>query len=202
MPTTTRLMLGALVVATDGVCGLVKSLLIDPSVPRVVHLVVEPEHRIGLGRLVPTELVCAVEADAGNGVDLDCDLVAFGALPLAETSEVVRGVGVGYVYVHGPSPLVRQVHELVPQGEASLQPGTPVIGTDGEIGKVAGFEIEAQGYRIVQVLVNEGRFPWGHRTVALPISCVVGFNPRVEVNLTADEAAQLASRPAGLGPMD
>ena len=38
MSSSTRLMLGALVVPTDGVCGLVKSLLIDTSVPRVVRL--------------------------------------------------------------------------------------------------------------------------------------------------------------------
>ena len=108
--------------------------------------------------------------------DLDCDLAAFEALPLAETSEVVRGAGVGYVYVHCPAPLVREVHDSVPRGETPLQSGVAVVATDGEIGKVAGFNSEPRQHRIVQVLVNEARFPWGHRTVALPISCVAGFN--------------------------
>ena len=202
MPRTIRLMLGALVVARDGVCGLVKSILVDPSVPRVVHLLVEPEHRIGLGRLVPVELVCAVERDARDGVDLDCDLAAFATLPLAETSEITSGVGVGYVYVHSPAPLVREVHEMVPEGEASLQAGAAVVATDGEVGKVAGFDVDPHEHHIVLVMVNEGRFPWGHRTVALPISCVAAFNSRIEVKLTTDEVAQVAVHVGGTGPKD
>jgi hypothetical protein len=195
--TTARLMLGALVLATDGVCGLAKSLLIDRSVPRVLHLVVEPEHRIGLGRLVPVELVCAVEEDADSGIDLDCDLARFEQLPLAETSELVRGIGTGYVYVHSPAPMIRVVHDSLPQDETPLRPGTPVLATDGEIGKVAGFVTEQPEHRIVQVLVDEARFPWGHRTVALPISCVVGLDSAVEVNLTVGEAAKVASAQRG-----
>lgn len=193
MPTTRRLVLGALVVATDGVCGLVKSLFVDPTANRVVHLVVEPEHRTGLARLVPVELVCGVEADAANGIDLDCDLAGVEALPAAETSEVVPGVGVGYVYFHGPAPLIREVRELVPEGEASLTPGTPVMASDGEVGKVAGFDIDALGHQIVSLLVSEGRFPWGHKTVALPITCVKSLGSRVELDVTVAEAARLAS---------
>jgi len=193
MPTTIRLTLGALVVATDGVCGLVKSLLVDPTVQRVVHLVVEPEHRIGLARLVPVELLSGTEADADNGVELSCELAAVEALPMAEASEVVRGVGVGYVYVHGPAPLVREVHELVPKGEGSLTPGTPVMARDGELGKVAGFDVDNQHHQIVSLLVSEGRFPWGHKTAALPITCMASLGTRVELNMTIAEATRLAS---------
>lgn len=192
MSATTRLALGALVVATDGACGLVKSLAIDPAARRVVHLVVEPEDRIGLARLVPVKLVCKVEADADYGVDLDCDLAAFAALPMAETSEMVRGVNVAYVYVPCPAPLIREVHEVMPSGEASFQPVTSVWASDGQIGKVAGFEIDTQGHEIVSVLVSEGRFPWGHRTVAFPITCVSSFDGEVGLNMTVAEATQLA----------
>jgi hypothetical protein len=195
MPTTARLMLGAMIVASDGLCGLVKSLLVDPSVPRVVHLVVEAEHRIGLGRLVPMELVCEVEEDAGNGIDLDCNRAEFGALPLAETSEVVRGVGAGYSYVRNPRRLTREVHDSVPKGEVPVRSGDPVVATDGQIGLVAGFDAEPPQHRIVQLLVNEHRFPWRHQTVALPVSRVTGFNAGVEVSLTLDQAAKIASVP-------
>jgi hypothetical protein len=83
---------------------------------------------------------------------------------------------------------------LVPHGETSMQPGTPVLASDGEIGKVAGFDVDPQEHHIVQVLVNEGRFPWGRRTVLLPIKYVVAFNARIEVSLTTDQASQIASR--------
>jgi hypothetical protein len=188
-------MLGAMVVATDGLCGLVKSLLVDPSVPRVVHLVVEPEHRIGLGRLVPMELVCAIEEDADNGIDIDCNRGDFEALPPAETSEVVRGAGAGYSYVRNPPRLTREVHDSLPRGEIPVRSGGPVLATDGQIGMVAGFDTALPQYRITQLLVNEHQFPWRHRTVALPMSCVTGFNAGVEISLTVDEAAKIASVP-------
>jgi hypothetical protein len=195
MHTTARLMLGAMVVATDGLCGLVKTLLVDPSVPRVVHLVVEPEHRIGLGRLVPMELVCDIEEDADNGIDIDCNRGDFEALPRAETSEVVRGVGAGYPYGGNRTRLTREIHDSLPQGEVPVRSGDPVSATDGQIGMVAGFDTGPPQYRITQLLVNEHRFPWRHKTVALPVSCVIGFSAGVEVSLTLDEAANIASVP-------
>ena len=62
-----------------------------------------------------------------------------------------------------------------------------------------GFDVEAQGHQIVSVLVSEGPFPWGHRIVALLISCVDSFDARVELNVTVAEAARLASRPEAMG---
>ena len=59
---------------------------------------------------------------------------------------------------------------------------------------------EAQGHEIVSVLVSEDRFPWGHRTVALAITCINRVDARVELNVTVGEAARLASRPAAIQP--
>ena len=183
-------------VATDGSCGALKYLLVDPSVPRVVHLVVEPEHRIGLGRLVPVELISAVEQDAHDVIDLGCDLASFEALPLAESSEVVPGVGTGYVYfgrnLGSPAPRV-EVHGSFPEGEAPLTAGEPVLATDGEIGKLAGFDVEPPDHRIVGVVVDKERFPWGHRRMVLPVNCVAKFKPDVELSLSTAELFAMAA---------
>ena len=79
-------MLGAPVACTDGKCGVLHSLVVDPGRRRVTHLVVEPELRIGLGRLVSIGLV----GSADDEVNLSCDLAAFNSLPRAESTEVVK----------------------------------------------------------------------------------------------------------------
>ena len=48
---------------SDGPCGAVSKVVVDPVARELTHLVVEPEHRSGLGRLVPLDLV---EPDGGG----------------------------------------------------------------------------------------------------------------------------------------
>src|ERR1700678_1370677 len=59
----TQFTIGAAANCTDGPCGEVIRVVIDPVAETVTHLVVEPEHRSGLGRLVPLELVDASAAE-------------------------------------------------------------------------------------------------------------------------------------------
>ncbi|HET9061207.1 MAG TPA: hypothetical protein VFN61_14910 [Acidimicrobiales bacterium] len=192
MPRTNRLMIGARVMATDGLCGLVKSLLVDASGPRVTHIVVEPEHRIGLGRFVRVGLVSGVrEVDAGNEIDVQFDLAEFETLPMAETSEIVPDVSASYVYVQGPPIMTREVHPVVPPGETPLERGFPVVVAGHEVGKVAGFDTEVAAHDVVNVLVDEGHFPWGHRTVVVPVGCVGEISSSVDLTITHDEFAAL-----------
>ena len=53
----TPLTIGADVSGTDGSCGKVIRVVLDPVARAVTHLVVEPKHRHGLDRLVPLGLV-------------------------------------------------------------------------------------------------------------------------------------------------
>src|ERR1700728_1511929 len=54
--------IGAEASCADGPCGDVSRVVVDPVARAVTHLVVEPKHRHGLGRLVPLDLV-----DGGAG---------------------------------------------------------------------------------------------------------------------------------------
>ena len=54
---TAQFMLGSEARCTDGPCGVVERIVIDPRARKVTHLMVEPAGRVGLGRLVPIELV-------------------------------------------------------------------------------------------------------------------------------------------------
>ena len=66
--------IGADASCTDGACGQVSRIIVDPVAREVTHLVVDPKHRNGPGRLVPADLV-----DATTGqIRLHCSLAIFG----------------------------------------------------------------------------------------------------------------------------
>ena len=66
MERTTPLMIGATASCSDGVCGEVSRVVVDPVARTVTHLVVEPTGRRGLGRLVPLDLVGATDGEIGH----------------------------------------------------------------------------------------------------------------------------------------
>ena len=73
MAATRTFIIGAQASCTDGVCGDVIRVVVDPITRTVTHLVVEPKHRIALGRLVPLTLVDAATGD----IHLRCTLAQF-----------------------------------------------------------------------------------------------------------------------------
>ena len=87
----TTFTIGAAVECSDGPCGAVSRVVVDPVARELTHLVVEPEHRSGLGRLVPLD---KVEAGAGE-IRLRYTLDEFEELPSAEETDFLPG-GSGY----------------------------------------------------------------------------------------------------------
>ena len=72
MAETTQFRIGAAASCTDGPCGNVIRVVVNPVAEVVTDLVVEPKHREGMGRLVPLDLV---DVDAASGdVTLRCSL--------------------------------------------------------------------------------------------------------------------------------
>ena len=72
----TRFEIGSKVRCTDGVCGKLLSVVVDPLARAVTHIVVEPEHRWGLGRLVPLDQVASTDG-RHDEVSLRCTLAEF-----------------------------------------------------------------------------------------------------------------------------
>jgi hypothetical protein len=79
---------------TDGPCGVLSRIIVDPVAHAVTHLVVEPKHKHG--RLVPLRLV---ETTSG-GIHLNCTRAEFENLDPAEETEFLPASGwpgaVGY----------------------------------------------------------------------------------------------------------
>src|SRR5580658_2769008 len=83
----TQLTIGVVASCSDGTCGAVSRVVVDPVRRTVTHLVVEPKHREGLGRLVPLSLVDATP----DQVRLSCTKREFENLDLAEERHFLPG---------------------------------------------------------------------------------------------------------------
>jgi hypothetical protein len=94
MTQTTQFTIGAEASCRDGVCGEVTRVVVDPVAETLTHLVVEPKHQQGAGRLVPLALL----DPASSEVRLRCTLADFDKLDAADETHFLpdaRGYG-GY----------------------------------------------------------------------------------------------------------
>jgi sporulation protein YlmC with PRC-barrel domain len=206
MAATTPFTIGADASCTDGICGEVSRVVVDPVARSVTHLVVEPKGRQGLGRLVPLDLVDAATGD----IRLRCTMAEFEKLDSAEETQFVPGtrgyaaygadqvlswpyasLGGGSVsgdMVTGVSQTV--TYDTVPLGEVAVRRGEHVHATDGEIGRVHGLVIEPRNHHVTHVLLQEGHL-WGRKEVAIPISAVTGVDDGIRLNITKRQVQDL-----------
>ena len=194
MAETTPFTIGTEVSCSDGACGELSRVVVDPVARAVTHLVVEPKHDPGFGRLVPLDLVDATAA----GIRLRCTMAEFDKLGPAEETKFIPG-GTGSVdYAEGEvlswpyyglgmgGGLVAPagglgvdmadigqtvIYDKIPLGEVSVSRDQPVHATDGNIGRVQGLIIDPSDHHVTHVLLQEGHL-WGRKEVAIPISAV------------------------------
>ena len=217
MDGTTSLMIGAGANCTDGACGEVSRVVVDPVARAVTHVVVEPAGRQGLGRLVPLDLVDAT----GGEVRIRCTLAEFENLGAAEETQFVPGTR-GYA-AYGPeqvlawpysslagiAPMDGEIvsgvsetvtYDTVPLGEIAVRRGDRVHATDGAIGHVEGLVIDPRNHHVTHVLLQEGHL-WGRKEVAIPIGAVTGADDGIGLNLAKNQVRDLPSvdidHPAG-----
>src|SRR5215831_3606103 len=165
--------IGAEARCTDGNCGEVRRVIVNPVARELTHLVVEPKGRLGLARLVPLDLV-----DASTGqVEIRCTLAEFAQLESAEETEFIPG-SQGYA-AYGPEQVLiwpyyglggaaavtdaaalqgtsqTVTYDTVPLGEVEVRRGDAVLATDGEIGRVHGLVIDPGTHHVTHVLLAE-----------------------------------------------
>jgi hypothetical protein len=185
--------IGAKASCSDGPCGELRRMIVDPADDTITHLVIESKHRQLPGRLVPVDLV---DSAAGE-IRLRCTIAEFDRLEPAEERELVEGPGLGIggpvgmtPYAGIPTPALVVEQDIVPVGEAQLGPGEPVHALDGEIGQVQGFLVDPSDRRVTHVLLREGHL-WGRKEVAIPVSAVTGVREGIRLNMTKQQVEQL-----------
>jgi hypothetical protein len=216
--------IGADASCSDGACGHVSRIIVNPVAREVTQLVVEQKHRNDPGRLVPVDLV-----DATTGqIRLRCTLAEFEALPPAGETEVVpdldptghqapgQGSPRGMIPVSfgvfgtagntgvwrdrgpGQSKAAQEVTvDSVPFGEVAIRRELAVCATDGEIGQVQGLVVEPGGHYVTHVLLQEGH-ALGRKEVAVPIGAVAKIGTLlIRLSLTKRQVKDL---PADIDP--
>jgi hypothetical protein len=187
--------IGARASCTDGDCGEVSRLIIDPATDTVTHLVIQPCHRQEAARLVPVHLAEATD----EGIRLRCTLAEFDKLDHAAERDLVTGAGP--VQIAGGSGVTAgraagvwretaTFEDVIPGGEDEVGPGDPVLAVDGEIGRVQGFLVNPDDDRVTHVLLQEGHL-WGRKEVAIPISAVLRVDEGIRLNLTTEQVGEL-----------
>jgi sporulation protein YlmC with PRC-barrel domain len=212
MTETTQFTIGADASCSDGACGEVSRVVVDPVARVVTHLVVEPKHRQGLGRLVPLDLVDATTGE----IRLRCTMAEFEKLGSAEETQFISG---GSDEAYGPDQMLswpyyglgmgggglgvvggmgaetaaasRAVtYDRLPLGEVAVRCGEQVHATDGDIGRVQGLVIDPRDHHVTHVLLQEGHL-WGRKDVAIPIGAVTGVVDGIQLSITKDEVQDL-----------
>ena len=221
------LRIGADASCSDGACGQLSRIIVNPDAREVTHLVVEQQPRNGTGRLVPVDLV---EATAGQ-LRIRCSRAEFQALPPAQETEVVPDLdptghqapqqdtprggsfavgGPGVLGAFGAGPVrgpdrpgapQEVTVDSVPSGEVEIHRELTVCATDGEIGQVRGLIVEPGGRYVTHVLLKEGH-GWGHREAAVPIGAVTKIGTLlIHLSLTRHQVKDLppvdSDHPAG-----
>ena len=203
MPETTQFTIGADVSCSDGPCGTVIRVVLNPVAEELTDLVVEPTHRQGLGRLVPLSLVDAT----ADEIRLRCTIAEFEKLGSAEETEFLPGTA-GYA-AYGPQQVLSWpyyglggmnmeletvsqtvTYDKVPLGEVAVRRGQPVQATDGEIGRVQGLVIDPRSHHVTHVLLQEGHL-WGRKEVAIPISAVTDSTDGIKLKISKQEVQDL-----------
>ena len=101
MSETTQFTIGSEVAGSDGVCGDLRRVVIDPVARALTHLVVQPRHGRGVAHLVPIALV----ASAATQIRLRCTTAEFEALAAAEETHFLPGASGEWSYGKGDALL-------------------------------------------------------------------------------------------------
>jgi sporulation protein YlmC with PRC-barrel domain len=205
MALTMPLTIGADASCTDGACGHVSRLIVNPVAREVTHIVVDPQHRPGPARLVPINLVGAT----GGQIRLRCTLAEFQTLQPAEKTESVPDLDptghAGYAsdrrnqVLFGlrpslPKPAGDVTVDSVPSGEVDVRQGLTVCATDGEIGQVRGLVVEPGSHQVTHVLLQGGHMS-GRKEVAIPIGAVTKIGTMlIHLNITKHQVKALPTR--------
>jgi sporulation protein YlmC with PRC-barrel domain len=198
----TRFSIGSAVACSDGSCGDITRLVVDPVARILTHLVVETRERAPSGRLVPVDLV----DDSTHDIRLRCTTAEFAALPGSEVSEIPASDNEKWRYdqepvlqwpnyTRGPGLTntgTELVYHRIPKGQVEVSRGDPVHNQGKVVGNINGLLVDLKDKKIAHLLLDEGH-RWSKKQVAIPIVAVSAIDGGMQITLTKDEVRSLPS---------
>jgi hypothetical protein len=205
--------IGTHVFCTDGECGELARVIVNPVARTVTHLVVAPKHHRGVGRLVPVELVQASD----KTIHLRCTSAEFERCDDAEESQFLPYTdpesgstggalswpyyglhfdseptgSTGFATLDAPAVPKPVVSDRIPLGEVEISRGDQVYASDGPIGVIEGLVIDPRDDHVTHVLLQEGHL-WGRKQVAIPVSSLIHSDAGlIRVGLTKEQISDL-----------
>lgn len=167
----------AKVVCRDGRAGYVSTVIVDPVQRKVTHLVVQ--RSADVDHLVLLDHLDRTEEDT---VYLACTMAELKAMPEFTETHYVRSEGPDYSMYQGgayQSPYATIVQEdyvpveeeQIPPGELAVHRGAKVAATDGNVGELEEFIIDAKSGKVSHFVLRKGHL-WGKREVTIPLSAI------------------------------
>jgi sporulation protein YlmC with PRC-barrel domain len=125
---TTQFTIGSDVSCSDGACGELRRVVVDPIARALTHLVVEAKHHQATGHLVPIDLV----SSAGDEIHLNCTTAQFEALENAEETRFLPGASGQWGY--GQDQMLSQPYYGLGMGGMGMMGGMGGMGGIGMMG--------------------------------------------------------------------
>lgn len=194
------LIIGVGVRCTDGPCGHLRRLIVDPEEQRLTYLAVRPQG-LGPGRLVPAGQILS----GGSEVRLRCSTAEFAGFELdearpgagADPTAGLRGAtpggaaGIEQLTGYGNQEPTR---DLIPVGGADVRHGEPVYAREREVGRAEGLGIDLHQQLISCLVLAVGRLR-GRKRLAVPIGHVLTFGDGIQLDLTKGQVGELPRVP-------
>jgi uncharacterized protein YrrD len=183
-----RVQIYAGVACTDGPCGRVESVIVDPLADRVTHLVVRGRGAPHVEYLLPLDEVTAAEDDtvhvgrtraALEALERFTDIIYVDQSDPRVLHKALHGATDDHVRWAearpGPEMLVLGAedvpveHERIPPGEKVLHRSACVVANDGRIAELEAIVIDEGTGRLSGLVMKEGHL-WARHEVTLPVA--------------------------------
>ena len=201
---TRHFTIGSPVWCSDGACGRLRRVVIEPVERVLTHLVVASDHRDRAARLVPLGVVESSARGTPDEIVLHCTLAEFETFELAQETQFLAGASGQWTYrqeqmlswphyrlaLGGPAGGIGGIGGIGNIGNSQVRRGDRVQAVDGSIGRVQGLVVDRADHRVTHVLLDESHL-WDQKRTAIPISAVVDVKDGVRLDLTTDQVRNL-----------
>jgi len=161
---------------SDGLCGSLTCVIVNPITQKVTHVVVKEKQSPHTERLVPEDFILE---STPQTIHLRCnanELSAFdefvglrfkrALLPVYFPVDVSTEL---WPYAVADEATLVSKEERVPPGELDIHRGARLVASDGSIGWVDEFLVDPTDGKISHLILREGHL-WGQKDVTIPVS--------------------------------